>query len=142
MLCCLHARRRSGGGRETCLSRPTRGHHGRAHSTLETRLEQMAPLKSGRGQECHLIQVAFYGGVQFREVPFALMLSPGWSNDCGEDGQTHGGSRPIHQKSTCLTRLISRPHAVQFWPRIPLDLRGDETRVLHRLEGGSSGEDL
>ena len=34
------------------------------------------------------------------------------SNDCGEDGQTHGGVRPFHQKSTCLTQLTSGPHVV------------------------------
>ena len=51
----------------------------------------MAPPKSGRVQECHLIQVAFYGGVHFWEVPFALMLSPGWSAVTGTFERTKRG---------------------------------------------------
>jgi hypothetical protein len=47
-------------------------------ATLETTLGRMVPPKSGRVQESHLMQVAFYGVVHFWEVPFALMLSPGW----------------------------------------------------------------
>ena len=38
----------------------------------------MANPKSGRVQECHLIQMAFEGGVQVWEVLFALMLSLRW----------------------------------------------------------------
>ena len=45
----------------------------------------MAPPKSGRVQECHLIQVAFEGGVHFWEVPFPPRLSPGWTDEAAED---------------------------------------------------------
>ena len=47
---------------------------------MEATLGQIAHLKSGRVQECHLMWVnfQFYGGVHFWEVPFAPMLSPGW----------------------------------------------------------------
>ena len=50
----------------------------RGSTTLETTLGQMAPPKSGRVQEYHLIHVAFSGGNHFWEVPFALTLCPGW----------------------------------------------------------------
>jgi len=29
----------------------------------------------------------------------------------------HGGARPFHQKSTCLTQLTSGPYVVQIWSR-------------------------
>ena len=31
----------------------------------------------------------------------------------------HGGVRPFHQKSTCITQLTSGPSMVQIWSRIP-----------------------
>ena len=33
--------------------------------------------------------------------------------------QPHGGVRPFHQKSTCLTRLTLGPNVVQIWSRYP-----------------------
>ena len=32
----------------------------------------------------------------------------------------HGGLRPSHRKSTCLTESISGPYVVQIWPRYVL----------------------
>ena len=43
----------------------------------ETTLGQMAPPRSGRVQEYLQIQAALQRGVDFWEVSFALMLSPG-----------------------------------------------------------------
>ena len=36
----------------------------------------------------------------------------------------HGGVRPFHQKSTCLTQLILGPYAVRIWSRIPQNYGG------------------
>ena len=46
---------------------------------------------------------------------------------------SHGGVRPLHQKPTCLMQLTLGPHAVHIWSRNPLELKGNETRVLHRV---------
>jgi len=46
----------------------------------------------------------------------------------------HGGVRPFHQKSICLAQLTLGRYAVQIWSRNTLELRGDETRVLHRVD--------
>jgi hypothetical protein len=36
----------------------------------------------------------------------------------------HGGVRPFHQKSTCLTQSTSRPYVVQILSRYPPNLEG------------------
>ena len=46
--------------------------------------------------------------------------------------------RPFHQKSTRLTQLTLGPYAVQIWSRNTLDLRKNETLVLHRVASSSS----
>jgi hypothetical protein len=45
----------------------------------------------------------------------------------------HGGARPLYQMSTCLAQLVVAPHAVQIRSRNTLDMRGEETLVLHRV---------
>ena len=45
----------------------------------------------------------------------------------------HGGVRPFHQKSTSLTQSTLGPCVVQIWSSNTLDLRGNETLVLHRV---------
>jgi len=55
----------------------------------------------------------------------------------GREGEKpHGGVRPFHQKSTCLTQLTLVPKVVQIWSRNTLELGGSETFVLHRVGGG------
>jgi len=44
----------------------------------------------------------------------------------------HGGVRPVHQKSTCITQLALGPYVVQIWSRNTLELGRNETLVLHR----------
>ena len=44
----------------------------------------------------------------------------------------HGGARPFHPKSTCITQLTLGPYVEPIWSRNTLELRGDEARVLHR----------
>ena len=45
---------------------------------------------------------------------------PGFQVPAGLDGVLpHGGLRPFHQKSTCITQLTLGPNAVQIWPRNP-----------------------
>jgi len=45
----------------------------------------------------------------------------------------HGGVRPFHQKSICLTQSTLGPYVVHIWSRNTLELRGDETFELHRV---------
>jgi len=51
----------------------------------------------------------------------------------------HGGVRPFHQKSTCLTQLTLGPYVVQIWSRNTPESGANETLVLHRV-GGWAGE--
>ena len=51
----------------------------------------------------------------------------------------HGGLRPFHQKSTCITQSTFGPCVVQIWSRTSLELRGDETLVVHRAAGFGFG---
>ena len=49
----------------------------------------------------------------------------------------HGGLRPLHQRSTCITQLICGPFLVRIWPRgghVPLRIEGNESLVLHRVD--------
>ena len=45
----------------------------------------------------------------------------------------HGGVRPIHQKSTCLTQSILGPYLVHSWSRNTPESSPNSTRVLHRV---------
>ena len=46
----------------------------------------------------------------------------------------HGGGPPFQKKSTRLTQLTLKPNVVQIWSRNTLELRRNETRVLHRVD--------
>jgi len=48
-------------------------------------------------------------------------------------GLAHGGVRPFHQKSTCLTQLILGPYVVQSWSRNTPKNSPNEALVLHRV---------
>ena len=50
----------------------------------------------------------------------------------------HGGVRPVHQKSTCLTQLTLGPRVVQIWSRNTPESGPNETFVLHRVDGRHS----
>ena len=39
----------------------------------------------------------------------------------------HGGARPVHQKSTCLTQLTLGPYVVRIWSRYPSNLEGTKS---------------
>jgi len=52
----------------------------------------------------------------------------------------HGGLRPVHPKSTCLTQLTLWPFVEQIWPRNTPESGVNETRVLHRV-GGETGDE-
>ena len=43
----------------------------------------------------------------------------------------HGGVRPFYQKSSCRTQSSLGTFVVQSRPNYPLELRGNETLVLH-----------
>ena len=47
----------------------------------------------------------------------------------------HGGVRPFHQKSTCLTQLTLGPCVVQIWSHITPESGPNETLVLHCVGG-------
>ena len=46
----------------------------------------------------------------------------------------HGGVRPFHQKSTCLTQSTSGPHVVQIWLHNTLEFRENDAFELHRVD--------
>ena len=46
----------------------------------------------------------------------------------------HGELQPFHLKSTCITQSTQEPDAVHIWSRTAPKFRGNETRVLHRVE--------
>ena len=46
--------------------------------------------------------------------------------------QPHGGVRPFHQKSTCLTQSTLRSYLLQTWSYNTPKLGPNETRVAHR----------
>ena len=50
---------------------------------------------------------------------------------CGES-LPHGGVRPFHQKSTCLTQLTLGPYVVQIWPRYGRNF--DQTKSAYSTE--------
>jgi len=50
-----------------------------------------------------------------------------------EDRPPHGGVRPSHQTSTCITQLTSGPHVVQIWSCSTPEFGVNETRVVHRV---------
>jgi len=48
----------------------------------------------------------------------------------------HGGVRPFHQKSTCLTQLTLGPYVVHNWSRDTPESGVNETLLLHRVKTG------
>ena len=45
----------------------------------------------------------------------------------------HGGVRPFHQKSTCLTQSTLGPDVAQIWSRSTPETWVNETLVIHRV---------
>ena len=79
------------------------------------RFEVNSPTKSSTYCLQLLIQVLswrFCGGIDFLQ-PFNSHIL--W--DEGAISHPHGGLRPVHQTSTCLTQLTLRPDVVQMWSR-------------------------
>ena len=58
-------------------------------------------------------------------------------HDFHEFDGPHGGLRPFHQKSTCLTQLTFGACVLQIWSRNTPESAVDETFVSHR---GDSAE--
>jgi len=50
-------------------------------------------------------------------------------------GYPHEGVRPFHESQLASTQLTLGSYEPQMWSRIALKCRGDESRVLHRVEG-------
>ena len=46
---------------------------------------------------------------------------------------SYGGVQPLHRKSQLAARNQLEGHVVQIWSRYPLELRGGEALVLHRV---------
>ena len=53
-------------------------------------------------------------------------------------GHPHGGVRPRHQKSTCVTQSTLGPNVVKLWSRNPPDLEG--TKLTHSFGGNETLE--
>jgi len=89
----------------------------------------MRPPKRGRVQECHLIQVAWTpeGGVNFWEVPFALVVSLGWEA---------GGRAGRIWKS-----LLSKTHLLKWKDAHPFDFAGAFTNHSPIGKGDHVGKD-
>ena len=49
-------------------------------------------------------------------------------------GQPHGGVRPFHQKSNCLTQSTLGPYVVYIWSRNTPEYGASKTLVLHRVD--------
>ena len=53
----------------------------------------------------------------------------------GPGATPHGELRPFHQMSTCLTQLSLGLFRTIKWLQFALKIEGNETRVVHLVEG-------
>ena len=87
------------------------------------------PIRLRSTPACHA-----HGGAIFNHAKtggFRRTFRPGfWS----KSRLPHGGVRPFHHKSICLTQLMSESHVVQIWSRNTLESGPYETFVLYRVE--------
>jgi len=67
----------------------------------------------------------------YRSASNVLCVEPRFTQR--EQGVPHGGLRPFHQWSNCITQLTLGPYVVQIWSHNTLKFWGNKPRVLHRL---------
>ena len=71
-------------------------------------------------------------GLVHHQANFLFYVLPADQRLIRVSSSPHGGVRPLHQKSTCLTQLSRGPYAVQIWSRNTTESGVNKTLVLHR----------
>ena len=95
------------------------------------------PRSSARALEIRSLD--FAGAVKTRDLQ-GLALSKSVPPDARPSSTTavidplHGGDRPFHEKSSCITQSSLRLLQTIKWLQLHEDIRGNETRTAHRVD--------